>query len=163
MAAQDHPKQDGTEADGAEGPQEQISLTEGGPGEEDEFVVHEVRAKAVKLVTGKEDSDSESNAKDNKSPWKIMGIGPLRVLRNKTTGVARVLLRAEPRGNIVLNKALLPQMTYKPDADGPYVKLAAAADSGKGLEIWMLQVKKKEAAQALATVLEDNKGIVAGE
>ncbi|AEO56046.1 hypothetical protein MYCTH_107142 [Thermothelomyces thermophilus ATCC 42464] len=149
----------GTNADGDDAPQEQISLTGGGPGEEDESVVHEVRAKAVKLVTGSDsDDDSGSNAdkaKKNKSPWKVQGVGPLRLLKNKTTGAVRMLLRAEPRGHVALNKAILPDFNYK--AEAKYVKVTTATDDGKGLETWMLQVKTPASAQALAEALEEHK------
>ncbi len=148
----------GTHADGDEAPQEQISLTDGGPGEEDESAVHEVRAKAVKLVTGGDsDDESGSNADKTKkkSPWKVQGVGPLRVLKNKTTGAVRMLLRAEPRGHVALNKLVLPDFTYK--AETKYVKLTTAADDGKGLETWMLQVKTPELAQSLAAALEEHK------
>lgn len=152
----------GTNADGDEAPQEQISLTDGGPGEEDESVVHEVRAKAVKLVTGGDsDEESGSNAdrdKKKKSPWKVQGIGPLRVLKHKTTGAVRMLLRAEPRGHVALNKAVLPDFTYKAEPSGSkYVKVTTASEDGKGLEMWMLQVKTPAAAQALAECLEEHK------
>jgi len=59
---------------------------------------------------------------------------------------------------VALNKALLPNFNYKPEAGGPYVKLTVMADSGLGLETWMLQVKKKDVAQDLADALEANKG-----
>lgn len=153
----------GTNADGDEAPQEQISLTEGGPGEEDESVVHEVRAKALKLVTGADSGDdSGSNAdKDQakkKSPWKVQGVGPLRLLKHKTTGSVRLLLRAEPRGHIALNKTVLPEFTYKAEPSGSkYVKLTTATDDGKGLETYMLQVKTPAMAQALAESLEEHK------
>jgi hypothetical protein len=153
----------GTNADGDEAPQEQISLTEGGPGEEDESVVHEVRAKALKLVTGGEsEDDSSSNAdKDKaskKNPWKVQGVGPLRLLKNKTTGSVRLLLRAEPRGHIALNKMVLPEFAYKAEpSGGKYVKVTTAADNGKGLETWMIQVKTAAMAQALAENLEKHK------
>ncbi|KAK3899036.1 hypothetical protein C8A05DRAFT_37355 [Staphylotrichum tortipilum] len=146
----------GTNADGDEAPQEQISLTDGGPGEEDESAVYEVRAKAVKLVTGGGDSDDESGKKSAAPAWKVQGVGPLRLLKNKTTGAARMLLRAEPRGNVALNKAVLPSFSYK--ADAKYVKLTTATDDGKGLETWMLQVKTVELAKTLAEKLEENKG-----
>ncbi|KAK1754504.1 nucleoporin nup61 [Echria macrotheca] len=149
----------GTNADGDEAPQEQISLTDGGPGEEDESVVHEVRAKAVKLVVGGDSEDDDSgSAKDKKSPWKTQGVGPLRILKNKKTGAVRMLLRAEPRGHIALNKLVLPNFSYKVDsAGGKYIKLTTATEDGKGLETWMLQVKTADAAKALAESLEANK------
>ncbi|EGS18650.1 uncharacterized protein CTHT_0052560 [Thermochaetoides thermophila DSM 1495] len=155
----------GASADADEQPQEQISLTDGGPGEEDESVVHEVRAKAVKLVTAADSSADSSNGsgekpaeKKSNSPWKVMGVGPLRLLKHKQTGAVRMLLRAEPRGNIALNKLVLPQFTYKPDAATPkFIKFAAARDDGKGLETWMIQVKTPQLAQELAAALEEHK------
>ncbi|KAI1850707.1 hypothetical protein JX266_003989 [Neoarthrinium moseri] len=138
--------------DTAEAPQEQISLTEGGPGEEDEIVLHEVRAKATKYVpveAGAEDSPA------GKSPWKIQGVGPLRMLKNKTTGHVRILLRAEPRGHIAMNKMLISGIEYQ--AIGKQVKFMAAKDDGSGLETWLLQVKKPESAVELASKMEENK------
>lgn len=154
--------EDGQEkhADGDDAPQEQISLTEGGPGEEDEVVVYEVRAKAMKFVMAGKDSDAESGSgsKDNKSPWKVQGVGPLRILKNKTTGLVRMVLRSEPRGNLALNKRLLPESTYKPEpAGGKYIKVEATSDDGSSFETWMIQVKNKELAKELADVLETNK------
>lgn len=153
--ATEHHDEGNNQADGDEAPQAQITLTDGGPGEEDEAVVYEVRAKALRLVTAT-GSDDEKDAKKN--PWKTQGVGPFRILRHKASGVVRMLLRAEPRGHVALNKTILPNFTYKPEAGGKYVKLATASDDGKGLETWMLQVKTKEAAQALADALEANKG-----
>jgi nucleoporin NUP2 len=150
----------GTNADGDEAPQEQLSLTEGGPGEEDETVVHEIRAKAVKLVTGgdSEDDDSGSAKDKKKNPWVTQGIGPLRLLKHKNTGAVRMLLRAEPRGHVALNKLVLPNFTYRVEPAGSkYVKLTTATDDGKGLETWMLQVKTPDAAKQLAESLETNK------
>lgn len=138
--------------DGEEGPQEQISLTDGGPGEEDEIILHEVRAKAIKYVTISKDSEDDE---EKKSPWATQGVGPLRVLKNKSTGTVRVLLRAEPRGHIAMNKALLPDIEYK--SKEKTVTFAAVKDDGAGLETWLLQVKKPEFAQELVRVLEANK------
>ncbi|CAK7263451.1 hypothetical protein SEPCBS119000_000497 [Sporothrix epigloea] len=148
----------GHQADGDEAPQEQISLTDGGPGEEDEAVVHEVRAKVLRLATSSDESGSESPVpKEKKSQWKTEGVGALRLLKNKTTGSVRLLLRAEPRGHVALNRAVLPDFTYKPESNGKYVKLTTANAAGTGLETWMLQVKTKEAAQKLVDALEEHK------
>ncbi|KAJ8124308.1 hypothetical protein O1611_g9333 [Lasiodiplodia mahajangana] len=137
--------------DGEEAPQEQIKLTEGGPGEEDEAILHEVRAKAIKFIpVEKRDEDKQ------KSPWSTQGVGPLRVLKNKSTGAVRILLRAEPRGHIAMNKTILSDVEYK--AKEKTVNFVAASDDGSGLETWLLQVKKPELAAELAGVLEANKG-----
>ncbi|KAK0616108.1 hypothetical protein B0T17DRAFT_609953 [Bombardia bombarda] len=145
-----------TKADGDEGPQEQISLTDGGPGEEDESVVHEVRAKALKLVDV--DGDGENDNESKKKEWKTQGVGPFRIMKHKTTGAVRMLLRAEPRGHVALNKTVLPNFTYKVEpAGGKLVKVTTASDDGKSLESWLLQVKTPAFAQALADRLEEHK------
>jgi len=123
---------------------EQLDLTSGGPGEEDEEVLHEVRAKAVKFVT-----------KDGQSSWETKGLGPLRILKNKDTKAVRMLLRGDPSGNIVLNKGLLPNIKY--EATGKTVKVMALGEKGEGLETWVLQLKTQEFADALAEVMEMNK------
>ncbi len=138
----------------AEAPHQQISLTEGGPGEEDEEVLHEVRAKVLKFVPPGQGSDSDDKAK-SKSPWTTKGVGPFRILKHKATGGVRILLRAEPRGHVALNRSLLPDMNYK--AEEKYVKLTTSNDDGSGLETWMVQVKTKDLAVALAAALESHK------
>ncbi|RYP74104.1 hypothetical protein DL770_007664 [Monosporascus sp. CRB-9-2] len=137
--------------DGEEAPQEQISLTDGGPGEEDEDILHEVRAKAIKYVPV---TQGEEGGKPE-SPWRTQGVGPLRILKNKTTGSVRILLRAEPRGHIAMNKTLLADIEYK--AKDKTISFAASKDDGSGLETWVLQVKKPEFAIELSTVMEANK------
>ncbi|KAE8452924.1 hypothetical protein EG329_013196 [Mollisiaceae sp. DMI_Dod_QoI] len=122
---------------------EQIDLTAGGPGEENEEVVHEVRAKALRFET-----------EDGSSKWVTAGLGPLRVLKHKESSVSRVLLRGDPSGKIILNKGILGNLTYS--AEGKTVKFLAS-DDGKDLETFILQVKTPEFAQKLAEVLNENK------
>jgi hypothetical protein len=126
---------------------EQIDLTSGGPGEENEEVLHLVRAKALKFEPSKDAG--------GKSDWVVKGLGPLRVLKNKETGSSRVLLRADPSGTIVLNKGILGNVTYT--ATGKTLKLLTAGEGGQGLETWLLQVKTPAGAEELAGVLEANK------
>lgn len=122
---------------------EQINLTAGGPGEEDEEVLHEVRAKALQW----------SSTGD--TPWQTKGVGPLRVLKHKETGATRILLRADPRGTIVLNKSLLAGVKY--EVTEKTIKFPAAGEPGKGLETWLLQLKTPAFAQDLGKVMEENK------
>ncbi|POR32609.1 Tubulin gamma chain [Tolypocladium paradoxum] len=131
----------------------QINLTDGVDADED--VLHEVRAKVLKFVPPGDKSDSDDRAK-SKSPWTTQGVGPLRLLKHKESGVVRLLLRAEPRGHVALNRALLPNMTYK--ADEKYVKITTSNEKGDGLETWMIQVKTKDLAKETAEALEKNKG-----
>ncbi|KAM3066805.1 hypothetical protein ACMFMG_011874 [Clarireedia jacksonii] len=125
---------------------EQVDLTKAGPGEENEDAVHEVRAKALKFIP---------KSGDDPQRWDTKGLGPLRVLKHKTTSVTRILMRQDPSGVIVLNKSLIPSFTY--EAAGKTMKVLAAADVGEGLETWILQFKDQAAAEALAKFLESNK------
>lgn len=130
---------------------EQINLTDGV--NDDEEVRHEVRAKVLKFVPASEKSDEDKPK--SKSPWSTQGVGQLRLLQHKETNLVRLLLRAEPRGHVALNRALLPNLTYK--ADEKYVKLTTSNEKGDGLETWMIQVKTKDLAKELAESLEKNK------
>ncbi|KAL7938929.1 hypothetical protein V8C35DRAFT_289632 [Trichoderma chlorosporum] len=132
---------------------EQISLTEGA--EKDEEVLHEVRAKVLKFVPAGEASETEE--KKSKSPWATKGVGSLRLLKHKETNTVRLLLRAEPRGNVAMNRSVLPDLSYK--ADEKYVKMTTSNETGDGLETWMIQVKTKDVAKALAEALETHKAL----
>ncbi|PHH53084.1 Nucleoporin NUP152 [Ceratocystis fimbriata CBS 114723] len=138
-----------TGTDDAEAPQEQINLTEGGPGEEEEEVVYEVRAKMLLFVKDE----------DAKSPWSTQGVGPLRVLKHKVKGTVRMLLRREPSGHVAFNRALLSGSKY--EATGKTVKLITTSATGSGFETWIATVKTPEAAKALAEALETHKVAVA--
>lgn len=129
-------------------------MTEGGPGEEDEEVLHQVKCKALKEELERvSDSDKEKTAK-TKSAWSTKGVGPLRLLKHKITGTVRLILRAEPRGNIVVNSIPIPNMPYS--TKGKYCIAPFVSESG-GLEKWMLMVKTPEAAKALADAINKHK------
>lgn len=117
-------------------------------------MLHEVRAKVLKFAPDGDKKDGEDKPKP-KSPWSTKGVGPLRVLKHKETGAVRLLLRAEPRGHIAINRALLPDLSYK--ADKKYVKLTTSNEAGDGLETWMIQVKTEDMAKKLAESLEESK------
>lgn len=135
---------------------QQVSLADGGPGEEEEEVVHEVRAKALRHTAPKQNDDDEKDGKKSSS-WKTEGLGPLRVLKHKTTGAVRILLRTEPSGKVAMNKLVLPNFDYNVDKGVKMLKVTTAKDDGKGLETWMLQVRNHEFAVKLAAVLEEHK------
>ena len=130
---------------------EQLDLTAGGPGEEDEDVVFEVKAKAL---TYNKDYKDNKDKKDEKG-WLNKGHGPLRVLKHRETGKTRILLRQDPSGRIVLNAALMGTMKYEyvnPSA----VRMGVATDAGS-LATWTIRVKKDEDAVELSRILEVNK------
>ncbi|KAF4339830.1 nucleoporin nup61 [Fusarium beomiforme] len=130
---------------------EQVNLTENL--EQDEDVMHDVRAKVLKFVPASEKSDDKKPK--SQSPWSTQGVGALRLLKHKETNVVRLLLRAEPRGHIAMNRAVLADMSYK--ADKKYVKMTTSNEKGDGLETWMIQVKTADMAKELAEALEKNK------
>lgn len=68
-----------------------------GPGEENEDNVAEYRVKLHKLADGK---------------WETIGVGQLRVLVDKDTKKARILMRAEQSGRVVLNCVVRKELTY---------------------------------------------------
>jgi hypothetical protein len=121
--------------------------------EADEDVLHDVRAKVLKFVPPSKDDDGDKPK--SKSPWTTQGVGPLRLLKHKETNKVRLLLRAEPRGHIAINRSLLPSEDYK--AKEKYVTVVTGNDTGDGLETYMIQVKTKELAAALAAALEEHK------
>lgn len=121
--------------------------------EADEENLHEIRAKVLKFVP-QDKTDGEETTKA-KSPWSTQGVGPLRLLKHKETNTVRLLLRAEPRGSVAMNRSLLPNLTYK--ADDKYVKLMTSNEKGDGMETWMIQVKTKDLAKELAEALEKHK------
>ncbi|KAM0424584.1 hypothetical protein ACHAPT_010110 [Fusarium lateritium] len=131
--------------------QEQVNLTEGLETEEE--VLHDVRAKVLKFVPAGEKSEEKKSK--SQSPWSTQGVGALRLLRHKETNVVRLLLRAEPRGHVALNRAVLPDMSYK--ADKKYVKITTSNEKGDGLETWMIQVKTADVAKELAAAMEEHK------
>ena len=122
--------------------QEQIDLTSPGPGEEDEDVVLQVKAKALKWDTAS-------------STWAGKGVGPLRVLKNRESQVTRVLLRQDPSGRIVLNFALSKSFTYE-SSQSKTVRVPILSESGK-IETWMIKVGNDDDAKKLASALEKNK------
>lgn len=117
----------------------QVELARGGAGEENEDVIMEMRAKGLQF-------------KDNN--WNSEGVGLVRVLKDRSTSRARVLLRADPSGKIILNTFLKKELSYKgagtsvmfvvPEAEGPPQK-------------WLLRVKTAEAAKELAAAMDGQK------
>lgn len=121
---------------------EQLSLADKGPGEEDEVVLFAVKAKAMTF-------DSEATT------WVTRGVGKLRVLQHRDTSKARILLKQDPSGKIILNAGLLSTMKYE-HTQAKSVKLGVATDVGK-LVTWIIRTGKDEDAVELARILEANK------
>ncbi|MCJ1339349.1 hypothetical protein MMC09_004638 [Bachmanniomyces sp. S44760] len=126
--------------DDAAPPEEQIDLTAGGPGEEDEHVLFNIRSKAFESVDKK---------------WKVRGVGILRVLKHRETGTTRMIMRSDPSGKIVLNAALMSGVSYHSPTQ-QQVSMGIANDAGK-ISPWLVRVGKDEDAKKLASLLEEHK------
>ncbi|CAG8927914.1 unnamed protein product [Penicillium salamii] len=111
--------------DGEGEPGEIFDLTKGNVGEEDETLIYEQRARAFKL--------------ENKSSWVAQGTGTLRLLKHPETGRARVVLRVDPSGNVVLNTLLKKE--FDCSLSSTSVQLIVPED--KTMVQWALRVRKE--------------------
>lgn len=92
-------------------------------GEEDEEMVYTCRARAFKLATG----------------WTSQGTGVVKLLKHKTTGRSRILLRIEPNGNIALNTFLKKEFDYQ--ISGNSVQLMVPVADTAAPEHWAIRMK----------------------
>ncbi|ODH47989.1 hypothetical protein GX48_05921 [Paracoccidioides brasiliensis] len=123
----------------------QVDLLRGGAGEENEDELFDVRAKALQF---------KAAPGEDKPKWHTVGLGLLRILKNKTTGRSRVLLRADPSGRVLLNANLIAPVNYK--NQGTAVQFLVPVDGAKP-EQWVVRVKEEKMAVELAQVMEKNK------
>ena len=89
----------------------------------------------------------------NGTPWENKGVGPLRMLRNKSTGVVSILMRLIPSGNIITNSRLLAKFT--PVVDKTTVRIVIPRDA-KPIS-WVMRFKTPEIASEFAKAYNDNK------
>jgi hypothetical protein len=145
------------EADATNDPQ--ISLTSERPGEENEEVLYEVRTKALRFLNKEAAAKQKGSTPD---AFNSVGLGTLRVLKNAETGKTRIVIRAEPVGNVLLNTHLAAFVSYssysnpnKTETSGA-VRIGVPTENSK-VEQWVLKVKNSEKADKLADILTKNK------
>ena len=129
---------------------EQLNLTAGGPGEEGEEKLYEVRAKASIWLEDKEDEDGKKVG-----GWETRGLGPFRILKNTTTRKTRMLMRSDPVGRIILNSSLVKDFKY--DAPTKSTCRLPMLSATQKLENWVIKVGKDADAGKMAEILEANK------
>ncbi|EAW16567.1 RanBP1 domain protein [Aspergillus fischeri NRRL 181] len=118
----------------------QVDLARSRAGEEDEDIVIETRARALKIKPG--------------AGWESQGVGYLRVLKNRNTSRSRIILRADPSGKVVLNAALLKDIKYTINANSVQFLVPQAEGAP---EQWAVRVKGKEEAERLHSAVEKSK------
>ncbi|KAI9206183.1 uncharacterized protein BJ171DRAFT_499043 [Polychytrium aggregatum] len=111
-----------------------------GEGEEQDEVFHEVRSKLFRFSKDKS--------------WENIGIGPLKINKNKSSGKARLLLRADGNGRVLLNASIFAGMQAK--AEGKAVTFTVAAvgeDKKPELVKYSARVKTEDMAKALVDAI----------
>ena len=129
---------------------EQLNLTSGGPGEEDEDIIYEVRAKANIWDENKENEEGEK-----KGGWETKGLGPFRIMKNRETSKARMLMRSDPSGRIIINSSISKQFKY--DAPTKSTFRIPTLSSNHKIETWVVKIGKDSDATEIARMLEENK------
>ncbi|KAF7513839.1 hypothetical protein GJ744_006453 [Endocarpon pusillum] len=124
------------------------------PGEENEDVLFEVRTKALEPMTEKELTAIGSK---DEAGWKTRGLGPLRVLKHSGTGRARIVMRAEPGANVVINSQLIHDNKYDLNPSG---KESASLKMGVFMDgkykSWVFKIKTMKIAHELVDCLKEN-------
>ncbi|KAK6522506.1 hypothetical protein TWF281_001952 [Arthrobotrys megalospora] len=115
-----------------------------GPGEEDEDEVFETRSSIYNLNNGQ---------------YVKIGIGRLRVLKNRTNARSRIVVKVET-GKILMNVGLRKELDYtkvsESEAGGKVVKIIEFLPEGKS-RVWVMKVGTVELAQKLRKTLEEHK------
>ncbi|CDK26990.1 unnamed protein product [Kuraishia capsulata CBS 1993] len=102
----------------------------------------------VEVRTGEEDEDCTITKRaklmqyhpDNKeSPYESKGLGELKLLVNKATNKARLVLRSDGNGNVLLNTNLSRDLKY--DKFGNGTMLRCPVISPEGLQTYILKIK----------------------
>ncbi|KAJ5454737.1 uncharacterized protein N7458_005693 [Penicillium daleae] len=106
-------------------PGEFFDMSQANAGEEDETLVFECRARAFKLATG----------------WTSKGTGILRLLKHPETKRARIVLRADPGGNVILNTFLKEEFDYARQSNS--VQFMVPQADNEQPEHWAIRVNAK--------------------
>lgn len=124
------------------------------PGEENEDILFEVRTKALEPMTEKELTAIGSK---DEAGWKTRGLGPLRVLKNSETGRVRIVMRAEPGANVIINSQLIHDNKYDLNPSG---KESASLKMGVFMDgkykSWVFKIKTMKIAHELVDCLKEN-------
>ncbi|KAF3901701.1 hypothetical protein ABW20_dc0105082 [Dactylellina cionopaga] len=115
-----------------------------GPGEEDEDEIFEARSSIYNL---------------NKGDYVKIGIGRLRVLKNRITSKSRIVVKVET-GKVLMNVGLRKELDYakvtESEAQRKVVKVLEILPGGQS-RVWVMKVSEVEIAQKLRKLLEENK------
>ena len=132
----------------------QTSLMDARTGEENETCLWEGRSKALMFVTAEY---AKTNNKMTANDWASMGVGLIRVLKDKSSGKTRVVFRVEPSASILINSHLIESVTYENVPSNKSGAVRGALFYKGNLARWVFKVKTPDMALQLSKALEDNK------
>lgn len=95
-------------------------------------------------------------AENTSNPYKNLGVGELKVLESSAKKSARILVRAEGGLRVLLNVALLKDVTYATFGNGTLVRVPAVDGEGK-IVTYVLKVKTAADAEELSKTLNSAK------
>ena len=132
----------------------QTSLMDSRTGEENETCLWEGRSKALMFVTAE---SAKANPKMTPNDWNSMGVGLIRVLKDKSSGKTRIVFRVEPSASILINSHLIESVTYENVPSNKSGAVRGALFYKGNLTRWVFKVKTPEMGAQLSKALEDNK------
>ena len=92
---------------------------------------------------------------DANRTWVNKGIGPVRLLKSKSGGIVRILMRAAPSGKIVINTRLMAKVAYtKPKAKTAQVPIP---DEQGQMSTWIVRFGSDEDSDRFVEACEKNK------
>lgn len=114
-------------------------------GEENEEVLYQRKAKLMLFDAEKKDS-----------PYTNLGVGELKVLASKSNSSSRILMRADGGLRILLNVALLKDVSYANMGNGSLVRVPTVSSEGK-IETYVIKVKTPADGEELCNLLNKSK------
>jgi len=97
--------------------------------------------------------EHDTTSKSPQGSWTSKGIGPVRILKNKRTGIVSLLMRAMPGGKIIVNTRLLPKF----DATGAGKTIRVSIATGPKPSSWCFRFTTDEAAADFMRTYNENR------
>lgn len=101
-------------------------------GEEDEQVLYTKRAKISEFIPS-----------NKENPYKVIGVGELKVLKNSTTNKSRILVRSDGANRVLLNILINKDFKYESIGKGDNIRIPTISSEGK-FQTFIARVKTAE-------------------
>jgi hypothetical protein len=133
----------------------QQDLMDENPGEENEDLIYECKTKPLVMAVG----ERAKQLKVKERTWTPRGMNRLRILKHRTTGRVRVVIRREPGASITVNSYLFPKEVYEVRDQGEKASGAVSArfQDGEYMDAYVLKVSSKSMAEEISTLLNKHK------